>query len=86
MGRSPRRGHLINTAIEFFCEHGYHATGIDKIIDKAGVSTKTLYTHFRSKDELIMAALRQYDGLSRNNLFFSLFNFLPAGPLTIASA
>ncbi len=66
MGRSHRREHLINTAIELFCEHGYHATGIDKIIDKAGVSKKTLYTYFRSKQELIIAALRQHDGLFRN--------------------
>ena len=67
MGRSPRREHLINTAIELFREHGYHATGIDRIIEKAGVSKKTLYTHFRSKEELLIAALRQYDGLFRNN-------------------
>ena len=67
MGRLPRREHLINTAIDLFCEHGYHATGIDRIIDKAGVSKKTLYTHFRSKEELIIAALRQHDGLFRNN-------------------
>ena len=67
MRRSRRREQLINTAIELFCEHGYHATGIDKITAKAGVSKKTLYTHFRSKEELIMAALRQYDGLFRNN-------------------
>ncbi len=67
MDRSLRREHLINTAIELFCEHGYHATGIDKIIDKAGVSKKTLYTYFRSKEELLIAALRQYDGLFRNN-------------------
>ena len=67
MGRSQRREQLINTAIELFCENGYHATGVDKIIKKAGVSKKTLYTHFRSKEELIIAALRQYDGLFRNN-------------------
>ena len=67
MRRSARREHLINTAIELFREHGYHATGIDKIIEKAGVSKKTLYTHFRSKEELLIAALRHYDGLFRNN-------------------
>ena len=67
MRRSLRREHLIDTAIGLFCEHGYHATGIDKILDKAGVSKKTLYTHFRSKEELIMAALRQYDGFFRND-------------------
>ena len=67
MGSLSRREHLINTTIDLFCEHGYHATGIDRIIDKAGVSKKTLYTHFRSKEELIIAALRQHDGLFRNN-------------------
>lgn len=67
MRRSHRREHLIETATALFCEHGYHATGIDKILDKAGVSKKTLYTHFRSKDELILAVLRQYDGLFRND-------------------
>ncbi len=67
MPRPSRRDHLINTAIELFCEHGYHATGIDRLLETAGVSKKTMYQHFRSKEELIYAALRQYDGVFRNN-------------------
>lgn len=67
MGRPVPREQLINTAIELFREYGYHATGIDKIVEKAGVSKKTLYTHFRSKEELLIAALRHHDGLFRNN-------------------
>jgi AcrR family transcriptional regulator len=67
MKQSHRREHLIDTAIGLFCEHGYHATGIDRILGEAGVSKKTLYTHFRSKEELIMAVLRKYDGLFRND-------------------
>jgi len=67
MKKSQRREHLIDTAIGLFCEHGYHGTGIDRILNDAGVSKKTLYTHFRSKEELIMAALRKYDGLFRND-------------------
>lgn len=67
MPRPSRREHLINTAITLFCEHGYHATGIDRILDEAGVSKKTMYVHFRSKEELIYAALRQHDGTFRNN-------------------
>ncbi|GAB4198236.1 MAG: TetR/AcrR family transcriptional regulator [Wenzhouxiangellaceae bacterium] len=67
MPRTSRREHLINVAIELFSEHGFHATGIDRILETAGVSKKTLYNHFRSKDELILAALRHYDGLSRNH-------------------
>ena len=67
MPRPSRRDHLIDTAITLFCEHGYHATGIDRILETAGVSKKTMYVHFRSKEELIYAALRQYDGVFRNN-------------------
>ena len=67
MAQSPRREHLIDTAIVLFAEHGYHATGIDAILAAAGVSKKTLYRHFRSKDEFILAALKKYDGLFRND-------------------
>ncbi len=67
MPRPSRRDHLVETAIMLFCEHGYHATGIDKILETAGVSKKTMYQHFRSNEELIYAALRQYDGVFRNN-------------------
>lgn len=62
-----RREVLIDTAIELFAEQGYHATGIDTILAKSGVSKKTLYRHFRSKDELILAALKKYDSQFRNS-------------------
>ena len=35
----------------------FHATGIDRILGEAGVAKMTLYNHFKSKDELILAAL-----------------------------
>ncbi len=55
----PRRQHLIDTALTLFNQQGYHATGIDLILSQAKVSKATLYKHFRSKDELILAALEQ---------------------------
>ncbi len=55
----PRRQHLIDTAHRLFNEHGYHATGIDWILAESGVSKATLYKHFRSKEELILAVLQQ---------------------------
>ncbi len=55
----PRKQHLIDTAYRLFNEHGYHATGIDRILAESGVSKATLYKHFRSKDELIVAVLQQ---------------------------
>jgi len=56
-----RRDHLVNTALGLFREHGFRATGIDLILRESGVAKKTLYNHFRSKDELIIAALHQRD-------------------------
>jgi AcrR family transcriptional regulator len=63
---STRRDHLIDTALELFCRDGFHATGIDKILAVSGVAKMTLYKHFKSKDELILAALRRRDERFRN--------------------
>jgi AcrR family transcriptional regulator len=69
---SSKREQLIETAIELFAKNGFHATGIDTILAHAGVAKKTLYTHFRTKEELILAALRQHDGQFRNQLMKSV--------------
>lgn len=66
MPQPSRRDHLIETAITLFCERGFHATGIDLLLETAGMSKKTMYQYFRSKDELIYAALRHHDGVFRN--------------------
>ena len=65
MGRD-RREHLVQTALDLFCRDGFHATGIDRILSEAGVAKMTLYKHFRSKDELILAVLRRRDEEFRN--------------------
>jgi AcrR family transcriptional regulator len=62
----PRSEHLVNVALRLFYTHGFHATGIDKILDEAGVAKMTLYKHFRSKDQLILAALKKRDEVFRN--------------------
>jgi len=58
---SGKREQLIDTALRLFARHGYRATGIDTILAEAGVAKMTLYHHFKSKDELIVAALRRRD-------------------------
>jgi AcrR family transcriptional regulator len=58
---SDRQKHLVTTAMRLFRDRGYHATGIDTVLDESGVAKRTLYLHFRSKDELIVAALVQRD-------------------------
>ena len=59
MKTQPRKQHLIDIAYRLFNEYGYHATGIDKIVSESGVSKATLYKHFSSKEELILAVLQQ---------------------------
>ncbi|WNK01441.1 TetR/AcrR family transcriptional regulator [Thalassospiraceae bacterium LMO-JJ14] len=61
-----RRDELIDTALRLFYKHGFNATGIDKILAEAGVAKMTLYKHFRSKEELILAALQRRDETFRN--------------------
>ena len=63
---SSKRAHLIETALELFCRDGFHATGIDKILAESGVAKMTLYNHFKSKNELILAVLRRRDETFRN--------------------
>lgn len=55
----PRREHLLNTAWQLFNVRGYHATGIDTIMEASGVSKTTLYKYFASKEELILEVLRR---------------------------
>ena len=61
-----KRERLIKTARELFAKNGIHATGVDSIAIASGVTKKTMYAHFRSKEELVLAVLRHYDGLARN--------------------
>ena len=65
MRRSEIRGHLLDTALRLFNLHGYHATGIDLLIAEAGVAKTTLYRHFETKEDLILAALERRDEQSR---------------------
>jgi AcrR family transcriptional regulator len=53
----PGRERVSAAAAELFYERGFHAVGVDLIIEQAGVAKTTLYRHFGSKDELIVAYL-----------------------------
>jgi len=52
---------LFQTAARLFYQHGYRAIGVDTIAAEAGIGKMTLYRHFPSKDELIVAFLRHKD-------------------------
>lgn len=52
-----KKEQLIQTALKLFCDHGFGASGIDKILQEANISKMTLYKYFKTKDELIIATL-----------------------------
>ncbi len=56
-GVSEARQRILETADRLFYQDGIRGVGIDRIIAEAGVAKMTLYAHFPSKDELILAAL-----------------------------
>lgn len=51
-----------------FARRGFHGTGIEQVLQEAGICRMTLYNHFKSKEELILAALRRRDEIFRNRL------------------
>lgn len=54
---SSARQRIVETAERLFYAHGIRAVGIDRIISEAKVAKMTLYNHFASKDELVLAVL-----------------------------
>ncbi|WDE14605.1 TetR/AcrR family transcriptional regulator [Thalassomonas haliotis] len=54
---------LINTAMRLFYRKGIHAVGINEVLKVSGIAKKTLYHHFASKDDLILACLHYRDKL-----------------------
>jgi len=63
-GRSAREC-LLDTASELFYERGFQAVGVDEIVARSGVAKMTLYRHFPSKDDLIVAYLERSDAAFR---------------------
>ncbi len=58
----PHPSHAILGAAErLFCRSGIRGVGVDAIVAESGVSSRTVYKHFRSKDALAAAALAQRD-------------------------
>lgn len=54
-----KRAAVIAAAIEEFLAAGFDATSMDRIAARAGVSKRTVYNHFPSKEVLFAASLRQ---------------------------
>ncbi len=58
---SPTRKRIIEAASKLFYGEGIRAVSVDAVAEKAGVTKRTLYYHFESKDELVAAYLEARD-------------------------
>lgn len=58
--KTDKRNELIQRAFSLFYEQGFHATGVDTVLSGTGISKRTLYKYFSSKEELIVSAIQYY--------------------------
>lgn len=59
--KETTRTRIIGAAEALFYEHGLRSVSVDAVAERAGVTKRTLYYHFESKDELIAAYLAARD-------------------------
>ncbi|WP_119168933.1 TetR/AcrR family transcriptional regulator [Algihabitans albus] len=57
----PAKDRILDAANRLFYSDGIRAVSVDAIAAKAGITKKTLYYHFKSKDDLIEAYLASRD-------------------------
>ncbi len=57
----PTRDRIVSAAAKLFYGEGIRAVSVDAVAEKAGVTKRTLYYHFTSKDDLIAAYLEMRD-------------------------
>ncbi|MCU5772560.1 TetR/AcrR family transcriptional regulator [Erwiniaceae bacterium BAC15a-03b] len=69
---------IIQAAEQLFYRNGFHATSTDRICSEAGVSTRTLYKYFPSREMLTEAVMTE-----RKNRFFSAL-YAPQHPQAIS--
>ncbi|WP_288900300.1 TetR/AcrR family transcriptional regulator [uncultured Sneathiella sp.] len=67
--RPTKRDELVQKALQVFYQNGFHATGMDMLVKETGISKTSMYKHFRTKDDLILAVLRLRDEHFRNWLY-----------------
>ena len=53
------RERILDAACELFSRNGIQAVGIDAVISRSGVARQTLYRHFGSKQDLVLAFLER---------------------------
>lgn len=67
--RQTKREELVEKATAIFYRNGFQATGMDRLAAESGISKTSIYKHFETKDELIVATLKSRDAFLRGWLF-----------------
>ena len=63
---SDKKQTIVSAALRVFARKGYRAASIQEIAEEAGVAKGSIYLHFKSKDELALAAVADvYDRVRR---------------------
>lgn len=62
------RRRIIDAAYEQVWRTGFNRTSLDTIAERAGITKRTLYSYFRSKDDLLEAVLSHYNDLAAQRL------------------
>ena len=58
------RQRIVDAAYESFWRSGFVRTSVDSIAERANLTKRTLYSYFRSKDDLLAAVLLHYGALA----------------------
>src|SRR5437868_15228005 len=62
------RNRIVDAAYGSFWQLGFRRSSVDSIAARAGLTKRTVYAYFRSKDDLLAAVLQRYDELAAQRL------------------
>jgi AcrR family transcriptional regulator len=57
---NEKKQQILQSAMKLFAENGFHSTSMQGIADQIGIAKGTLYIHFKSKEQLLLSILKQY--------------------------
>ena len=59
--RASKQQELVEKAMAVFYRHGFAATGMERLVEETGISKRSMYNYFGTKEALIVAVLRHRD-------------------------
>lgn len=62
-----RRDEILDAADELFSQKGFDGTSTNEILEKIGIARGTLYYHFKSKEDIMDALIKRYEGVLLDN-------------------